>query len=116
MFPSPVPGEALLVPRRLSYGGTVVNNITLATMTNEIYVDALIDTGASLCIVPPNVSRALGFESRNRLRQRRVLVVGGEAKIDVHRLEYMKVGSARAHNVLLACTALSPNSESRSSV
>ena len=84
----------------MSYGGTVVNNITLATMTNEIHVDALIDTGASLCIVPPNVSRALGFEPRNRLRQRRVLVVGGEAKIDVHRLEYMKVGSARAHNVL----------------
>jgi predicted aspartyl protease len=88
-----------LVPRYLPSGGTIVNNITLATMTSEIHVDALIDTGASICVVPPNIARALRFEPDNRLRQKRVNVVGGQVKMDVHRLEYMKVGSAKAYNV-----------------
>lgn len=81
-------------------GGPIVNNITLATMTSEIHVDALIDTGASMCVVPPSISDALGFEPRNRLRQRRVNVVGGQVNMDMHRLEDMKVGSAKAYNVV----------------
>ena len=74
----------------------IVNNITLATITSEIHVDALIDTGASICVVPPSIARALGFEPSDRLRQRRVNVVGGQVQMDIHRLEYMKVGSANS--------------------
>jgi predicted aspartyl protease len=88
-----------LVLRFLAQGGAIVNNITLATMTSEIHVDALIDTGATMCVVPPNIARALGFEPRDRLRQRDVHVVGDQVKMDMHRLEYMKVGSAKAYNV-----------------
>jgi predicted aspartyl protease len=91
VFRSPVPGEAPLVPRFLAQGATIVHNITLATMTSEMHVDAMIDTGASICVVPPSIARALGFESHNRLRQRRVNVVGGQVKMDMHRLQYMKV-------------------------
>jgi predicted aspartyl protease len=88
-----------LVPHLLAQGGAIVRNITLATMTSEIHVDALIDTGATMCVVPPNIARALGFEPRDRLRQRDVHVVGDRVKMDMHRLEYMKVGSAKASNV-----------------
>jgi predicted aspartyl protease len=84
----------------LSQGGTIVRNITLATITREIHVDALIDTGASMCVVPPSIATALGFKPRDRLRQRDVNVVGGQVKMDMHRLEYMKVGSAKAYNVV----------------
>jgi len=80
--------------------GTIVDNITLATITSEIHVDALIDTGASICVIPPSIARALGFEPSERLRQRRVNVVGGQVQMDIHRLEYMKVGSAKAYRVL----------------
>jgi predicted aspartyl protease len=72
----------------------IVRNITLATMTNEIHVDALIDTGATMCVVPPSIASALGFGSHNR--QRDVNVVGDQVKMDMHRLDYMKVGSAKA--------------------
>jgi len=80
--------------------GTIVDNITLATITSEIHVDALIDTGASICVIPPSIAGALGFEPSERLRQRRVNVVGGQVQMDIHRLEYMKVGSAKAYRVL----------------
>jgi predicted aspartyl protease len=78
----------------------MVNNITLATMTSEIHADALIDTGASICVVPPNISRALGCEPSDRLQRQLVNVVGGQAWMDIHRLDYMKVGSAKAYSVL----------------
>jgi predicted aspartyl protease len=68
-------------------------------MTSEIHVDAMIDTGASICIVPPSIAQALGFESHNRLRQRWLNVIGKQVKVDMHRLEYMKVGSAKAYGV-----------------
>jgi predicted aspartyl protease len=83
----------------LAQGGAIVRNITLATMTSEIHVEALIDTGATRCGVSPNIARALGFEPRDRLRQRDVHVVGDQVKMDMYRLEYMKVGSAKAYNV-----------------
>ena len=99
MVRSPVPGEAPLAARYLP-SGTIVDNITLATITSEIHVDALIDTGASICVIPPSIAGALGFEPSERLRQRRVNVVGGQVQMDIHRLEYMKVGSAKAYRVL----------------
>ena len=105
---SPVPGEAPLAARYLP-SGTVVHNITLATMTSEIHVDALIDTGASICVVPPPIAHALGFGPHNRLRRRRVNVVGGQAWMDVHRLEYVKVGSAKAYGLLFGAYEAFPD-------
>lgn len=83
----------------MAQGATIVHNITLATMTNEIHIDAMIDTGASICVIPHSIASALGFEPHNRLRQRRVNVVGSQVKMYMHRLQYMKVGSAKAYVV-----------------
>jgi predicted aspartyl protease len=110
VFRSPIPGEAPLAPRFLAQGATIVHNITLATMTSEIHVDAMIDTGASICVVPPSIARALGFEPHNRLWQRPVNVVGDQVKMDMHRLQYMKVGSAKAYGVSFGVYSTFPGS------
>jgi hypothetical protein len=41
----------------------VVQNITLGTLTDEIHLDAVIDTGSTLCVVPPIFARQLVIPS-----------------------------------------------------
>jgi predicted aspartyl protease len=106
---SPVPGEAPFALRYLP-NGTIVHNVTLGTMTDEMHVDAMIDTGATLCVVPRNIARALGFTSGNRLRQQLVDAVGGQVQMDIHRLEYVRVGSAKAYSVLFGVYNTFPSS------
>jgi predicted aspartyl protease len=78
----------------------VVENVTLATLSDEVHLDAVIDTGATVCVVPPIFARALGFDSSNRLGGGPVQVIGGgSAEMDIHRLEWVKVGSAKAYDV-----------------
>jgi predicted aspartyl protease len=81
--------------------GTVVYNVTLATMTNEIHVDAMVDTGSTMCVIPQSIARWLGLHSGNRLRKRVVNVVGGQVEMDLHGLYSVQVGSAKAYNVLV---------------
>ena len=56
---SPVPGEAPLDRRVRSM--VVVENVALGTFSAEVHVDAVIDTGSTLCVVPPIFARQLGF-------------------------------------------------------
>jgi hypothetical protein len=49
----------------------------LGVTGGEQYVDALVDTGSTYCIVPRRMARLLGFNKDNRLGTRRVSVVGG---------------------------------------
>jgi predicted aspartyl protease len=75
----------------------VVQNVTLGTLTDEIHLDAVIDTGSTLCVVPPIFARQLGFDSSNRLEGGLVRVIGGgTVQMDRHRLERVRVGSAMA--------------------
>jgi predicted aspartyl protease len=78
----------------------VVQNVTLGTLTDEIHLDAVIDTGSTLCVVPPIFARQLGFNSSNRLEGGLVRVIGGgTVQMDRHRLERVRVGSAMAYDV-----------------
>ena len=78
----------------------VVQNVALGTFSSSVHVDAVIDTGATLCIVPPIFARLLGFDPSNRLRGGPIRVIGGSTvQIDEHRLEWVRVGSARAFDV-----------------
>ena len=106
---SPVTGEAPLEPRYLP-NATVVRNVTLGTLTNEIHVDAMIDTGSTFCVVPPIFARALRFDHANRLHRRPVNVVGSQVQMDMHRLEYVKVGSAKAYGVIFGVHNAFPDS------
>jgi predicted aspartyl protease len=78
----------------------VVQNVTLGTLTDEIHLDAVIDTGSTLCVVPPIFARQLGFDPSNRLDGGPVRVIGGgTVQMDRHRLEWVRVGSAMAYDV-----------------
>jgi predicted aspartyl protease len=78
----------------------VVQNVALSTLTDEVHLDAVIDTGSTLCVVPPVFARRLGFDSSNRLEAGPVAVIGGGyVQMDVHMLEWVKVGSAKAYSV-----------------
>jgi predicted aspartyl protease len=105
----PVPGEATVDPVYARHV-VMVRNVTLRTLTNEIHVDAMIDTGATFCVVPPSIARVLNFDSSNRLWQRAVSVVGGQVMMDMHRLESVKVGSARAYSVMFGVHDTFPKS------
>jgi len=78
----------------------MVRNATLGTLANEQHLDALIDTGATYCIVPPSTARALGFHSGDRIRAETISVIGGQVEMDLHMLAYLKVGSAKAYRVM----------------
>jgi len=94
---SPVPGEAQLDPRARKIA--LVRNAIFGTLTTEQHLDALIDTGATHCIVPPSTARVLGFNSGNRIGKERVSTVGGQVEMDIHWLEFLRVGSAEAYRV-----------------
>lgn len=83
----------------------MVRNVAIGTFSSSIHVDAVIDTGSTLCIVPPTIARLLGFDSSNRLESGPLGVIGGgSVEMDVHRLEWVRVGSARAFNVKMGVT------------
>ena len=94
---SPVPGEATPVSHKDHGGGP---ERYLGTLTDEIHLDAVIDTGSTLCVVPLIFARQLGFDSSNRLEGGLVRVIGGgTVQMDKHRLERVRVGSAMAYDV-----------------
>ena len=78
----------------------MVQNVPLGTLTDEIHLDAVINTGSTLCVVPPIFARQLGFDSSNRLEGGLVRVIGGgTVQMDKHRLERVRVGSSMAYDV-----------------
>jgi predicted aspartyl protease len=80
----------------------VVQNVALGTFSGAVHMDAVIDTGSTFCVVPPVFARLLGFDYSNRLEGRRVNVIGGgSVEMDIHRLEWVRVGSARAFDVMM---------------
>ena len=77
----------------------MIRNVALATISHEIHVDAILDTGATHCMVPPSMAHLLGFHAGNRLGVETASVIGGQKTADRHCLEYARVGTARAHRV-----------------
>jgi predicted aspartyl protease len=101
---SPVPGEAAINPHVVRMA--IVQNVALGSVSDEVHLDAVIDTGATMCIVPPIFTRQLGFDSSNRLRGGPIRVIGGSiVQIDEHRLEWVRAGSAAVYDVQIGvCT------------
>ena len=60
---------------------------------------AVLDTGATFCVVPRDVAVLLGFSKENRLGTCPVNVVGGVKKRDRHTMEYVRAGTAMAYRV-----------------
>ena len=106
---SPVPGEARLDPAALSKIA-LVRNVALGTPTTEYHLDAMIDTGATDCIIPPSIARALGFHSGNRIRRQLTNTLGSQVQMDLHRLDHLRVGSAKAWEVRIGVHTTMPGS------
>lgn len=97
--PSPIPGRVSVDPKAAAKEVLLVRKVALGVVGGEQYADALVDTGSTYCIVPRRVARLLGFNKDNRLGTTRVSVVGGWRRMDRHRVERIRVGTARVHSV-----------------
>ena len=97
--PSPIPGRVVIDSAAAAKSVVLVRKVALGVMGGEQYVDALVDTGSTYCVVPRRMARLLGFNKDNRLGTEQVSVVGGWRRMDRHRLERIRVGTARVHGV-----------------
>ena len=88
----------------------VVRNVALGLLDRELRMDAMIDSGATFCVVPPSVAHILGFNYSNRISAQRVNVVGGQVMMDIHTLEYLRVGTAQVHHVRFGVCGTGPGS------
>lgn len=97
--PSPIPGKVGIDPAATAKSALLVRKVALGVIGGEQYVDALVDTGSTYCIVPRRMANLLGFNKGNRLGTKRVSVVGGWRTMDRHLVERIRVGTARVHRV-----------------
>ena len=73
-------------------------------------MDALLDTGATYCVVPASVAFSLGFNEENRLGKQTVNVVGGRLDMDLHKPDYVRAGTAQVYRVSFCVGDLGPAS------
>lgn len=99
MAGAPVPGEAAVESPRSEGGLVLIRNVRLGMMEAEQRLDAVLDTGATYCVVPTRAARLLGCNPGNRLGSEAVQGVVGRAEMDVHNLEYLRAGTAQAYRV-----------------
>lgn len=98
MPPAPIPGEARIarVVRRLA----VIRDVRLAAGDQQAPADALLDTGATYCVVLEEVADRLNFQPGERLGVERVQgVLGRVATMQRYRLENMRAGTAQVYGV-----------------
>ncbi len=106
--PAPVPGEAEIDRGPTARNVVLLRNVRLGTITNERRVDALLDTGATYCVVPSSIALSLGFNEGNRLGKQMMNVVGGRVEMDLHKLEYVRTGTAQVYRVSFCVGNLGP--------
>ena len=79
-------------------------------MYDDVYLDAVLDTGANYCMVPESHATLLGFHSGNRLGVERVNAVGGgKLVLNRHSLERVRVGDAQAPHVQFLVGSIGPD-------
>jgi len=86
----------------------VLRNVALGVVDGQQRIDAVLDTGATYCVVPARVSGLLGFGPENRLGEVDLNVVGGHKRFDRHALEYVRVGTATAYRVEFLAGEIGP--------
>ncbi len=97
--------------RRATTGSVVLlRNVRVGTVNTELRLDAVLDTGATYCVVPVAVASALGFHEGNRLGHVPLNVVGGRVQMDLHGFEYLRAGTAQAYHVSFCAGDLGPMS------
>jgi len=71
-------------------------------------VEFLVDTGASSCVISPQVANALGIELGPRAESVTMQVVGGRTTGPIIKLASVRVGDAEAEDVIAVVHPISP--------
>lgn len=98
MARSPIPGEARIARAARSLIG--IRNVELGFGGKTARADALLDTGATYCVIPDFVAEQLDLRESERAGTELVqAVLGRRSTMDRFRIDRMRAGTAQAHNV-----------------
>lgn len=95
--------EASIALRRV--GGGWMASVRL---NDSRTVEFLVDTGASSCVISPQVAEALGIEPGPRAESVTMQVVGGRTTGPIIKLASVRVGDAEAEDVIAIVNPISP--------
>jgi predicted aspartyl protease len=95
---SPIPGEAEIA--RAARNLIVIQNVELEFGGKVARADALLDTGATYCVIPDFVAEQLELHQSPKLGTEVIqAVLGRRSTMDRHRTNRMRAGTAQAHDV-----------------
>lgn len=98
MARSPIPGEARIA--RAARNLIVIRNVELGFGDETARADALLDTGATYCVIPDFVAEQLDLrQSRKAGTEVVQAVLGRRSTMDRYRIDRMRAGTAQAHGV-----------------
>jgi|GEM_PF-6328008 predicted aspartyl protease len=98
MARSPIPGEAHIA--RAARNLIVIQNIELGFRGKTARADALLDTGATYCVIPDFVAEQLDLRESDKVGTEVVqAILGRRSTMDRHRIDRMRAGTAQAHDV-----------------
>jgi clan AA aspartic protease (TIGR02281 family) len=97
-------GEEASIPLRRVGGGWMAS----VRLNDSRTVEFLVDTGASACVISPQVAEALGIEPGPRAESVTMQVVGGRTTGPIIKLASVRVGDAEAEDVVAVIHPISP--------
>lgn len=78
----------------------VIRDVRLGATDREAPADALLDTGATYCVIPEAIADRLNSQPDKRLGIERVRgVLGRAATLERYRLEHVRAGTAQVYGV-----------------
>lgn len=92
------------IPLRRVAGGWMAS----VRLNNSRTVDLVVDTGASSCVISPELATALGIEPGPRAESVTMQVVGGRTTGPIIKLASVRVGDAEAEDVIAIVHPISP--------
>lgn len=97
-------GDEASIPLRRVGGGWMAS----VRLNDSRTVEFLVDTGASSCVISPQVANALGIELGPRAESVTMQVVGGRTTGPIIKLASVRVGNAEAEDVIAVVHPISP--------
>jgi aspartyl protease family protein len=97
-------GDNVSIPLRRAAGGWLAP----VRLNNSRTVELVVDTGASSCVISPELATALGIEPGPRAESVTMQVVGGRTTGSIIQLASVRVGDAEAEDVTAVVHPISP--------
>jgi len=97
-------GDDVSIPLRRLAGGWMAS----VRLNNSRTVELVVDTGASSCVISPELATALGIEPGPRAESMTMQIVGGRTTGSIVQLASVRVGDAEAEDVTAVVHPISP--------